>query len=126
MEGGGGIPIEPRGLSKPVANRVVGVSDRLARNWREHRHLAFATIAAGRRLIEEGCDLVADSTIIAPIGEVASKALSQDDELVVARCDLDLGKSYKASTVQFRETSTARALSAYTRSNGRSAAGPSS
>lgn len=85
MEGGGGIPIEPRGLLSPWQTELSGFSDRLARNWREHRHLAFATIAAGRRLIEEGCDLVAGSTIIAPIGEVASKALSQDDELVEVR-----------------------------------------
>jgi hypothetical protein len=30
-----------------------------------------------------------------------AQALTQDDELVVARCDLDIGLSYKRSTFNF-------------------------
>src|SRR4029453_17806303 len=41
--------------------------------------------------IEEGSEL----SIIAPTGEVVAQTLTLGDELVVARCDLDLGKSYK-------------------------------
>ncbi len=51
--------------------------------------------------IEEGCELIGNSSIIAPSGEVVGQATSQDDELVVARVDLDLGRSYKASTFDF-------------------------
>jgi N-carbamoyl-D-amino-acid hydrolase len=43
--------------------------------------------------VEEGCELIGNSAIIAPTGEVVAKAISQRDELIVARCDLDLGKS---------------------------------
>ena len=51
--------------------------------------------------IEEGCEMIGNSSIIAPSGEVVGQAVTQDDELVIARIDLDLGKSYKASTFNF-------------------------
>jgi predicted amidohydrolase len=51
--------------------------------------------------VEEGCEMIGNSSVIAPTGEVVAQALTQDDELIIARCDLDLGKSYKATTFNF-------------------------
>ncbi len=51
--------------------------------------------------VEEGCEMIGNSSIIAPTGEVIGQALTQDDELVIARCDLDIGKSYKSTTFNF-------------------------
>ena len=51
--------------------------------------------------VEEGCELIGGSAIIAPTGEVVAQALTVDDELLVARCDLDLGRSYKTTTFNF-------------------------
>jgi predicted amidohydrolase len=51
--------------------------------------------------VEEGCEMIGNSSIIAPTGQVVAQALTQDDELVVARCDLDVGLSYKRSTFNF-------------------------
>ena len=51
--------------------------------------------------VEEGCELIGGSSIIAPTGEVIGQALTQEDELVVARCDLDLCKSYKETIFNF-------------------------
>ena len=51
--------------------------------------------------VEDGCEMIGGSSIIAPTGEVIGQALTQDDELVVARCDLDLTTSYKATTFNF-------------------------
>jgi predicted amidohydrolase len=51
--------------------------------------------------VEEGCEMIGNSSIIAPTGEVIGQALTQEDELIVARCDLDLTKSYKATTFNF-------------------------
>jgi N-carbamoyl-D-amino-acid hydrolase len=51
--------------------------------------------------VEEGCEMIGNSSIIAPTGEVVGQAVTQDDELVVARVDLDLGRSYKATTFNF-------------------------
>lgn len=53
---------------------------------------------AGR---EEGCDLIGDSCIIAPSGEIVAKALTVEDELIVARCDLDAGIPYKRTIFNF-------------------------
>ena len=36
-----------------------------------------------------------------PTGQVVAQAITQDDELIGARCDLDAGKSYKKSTFNF-------------------------
>ncbi len=51
--------------------------------------------------VEAGVDQIGGTCIIAPTGEVVAQAVTEADELVVARCDLDLGKSYKASTFAF-------------------------
>jgi len=51
--------------------------------------------------IEEGCELIGGSAIIAPTGEIVAQAVTLDDELIVARCDLDLGRSYKQTTFNF-------------------------
>ena len=40
--------------------------------------------------VEEGCDLIGGSIIAAPTGEIIAQALTKDDELISARCDLDL------------------------------------
>ncbi|PMR76433.1 N-carbamoyl-D-amino-acid hydrolase [Billgrantia endophytica] len=38
---------------------------------------------------EEGCDLLGQSCIIAPTGEIVAMASSQEDELITYECDLD-------------------------------------
>lgn len=51
--------------------------------------------------VEEGCELIGGSCIIAPTGQIVAQTLTLDDELIIARCDLDLGKSYKDTTFNF-------------------------
>jgi predicted amidohydrolase len=51
--------------------------------------------------VEAGVEQIGGSSIIAPTGQVVAQAITQDDELVVARCDLDMGLSYKRSTFAF-------------------------
>lgn len=53
---------------------------------------------AGR---EEGCDLIGNSVIVAPSGEIVGACTTTGDELAVARCDLDLCNSYKNTTFNF-------------------------
>jgi predicted amidohydrolase len=50
---------------------------------------------------EEGVPSLADSMIVAPSGKVVARAGSDGDELVVHRCDLDAGQSYKRTTFNF-------------------------
>ncbi|MFZ4530851.1 MAG: nitrilase-related carbon-nitrogen hydrolase, partial [Alsobacter sp.] len=51
--------------------------------------------------VEEGCEMIGNSSIVAPTGEVIAQAITQDDELVLARCDLDATRSYKTTTFNF-------------------------
>jgi N-carbamoyl-D-amino-acid hydrolase len=50
---------------------------------------------------EEGCDMIGNSSIIAPSGEIVGSCTTLGDELAVARCDLDLCNSYKSSVFNF-------------------------
>ena len=50
---------------------------------------------------EEGCDLIGQSAIIAPSGELVAQAATLGDELISARCDLDLTRSYKDTIFNF-------------------------
>jgi len=50
---------------------------------------------------EEGVPMIAQSQIIAPSGETVAMASTDGDELIVARCDLDLCRSYKTTMFNF-------------------------
>ena len=41
------------------------------------------------------------SAIIAPSGEIVAQAVSLEDEVITARCDLDLGKRYRETIFNF-------------------------
>ncbi len=51
--------------------------------------------------VEEGCDMIGNSSIIAPSGEVVGCCTTLGDELAVARCDLDLCNSFKNTLFNF-------------------------
>jgi predicted amidohydrolase len=51
--------------------------------------------------VEEGVDSLAQSMIVAPSGQIVAQAVTADDELVVARCDLDWCKRYTGTLFDF-------------------------
>ena len=51
--------------------------------------------------VEEGVDSLAQSMIVAPSGQIVAQALTSDDELVIARCDLDWCSRYKDTLFDF-------------------------
>lgn len=51
--------------------------------------------------VEEGSNMVGQSAIIAPSGEIVAQAYSLEDEIITARCDLDLGKRYRETIFNF-------------------------
>jgi predicted amidohydrolase len=51
--------------------------------------------------VEEGVDSLAQSMIVAPSGQIVAQALTTDDELIVARCDLDWCDRYKNTLFDF-------------------------
>jgi predicted amidohydrolase len=51
--------------------------------------------------VEEGVDSLGQSCIIAPSGQIVAQALTTDDELIVARCDLDWCARYTGTVFDF-------------------------
>lgn len=50
---------------------------------------------------EEECDLLGQSAIIAPSGEIAAMCTTLGDEVATVRCDLDATRSYKDTVFNF-------------------------
>ena len=50
---------------------------------------------------EEGVESLAQSMIIAPSGQIVAQAVTDGDELISARCDLDWCKQYKETLFDF-------------------------
>ncbi|AOY92127.1 N-carbamoyl-D-amino-acid hydrolase [Cupriavidus sp. USMAA2-4] len=51
--------------------------------------------------MEEGVDSIGGSCVVAPSGEVVARCVTKDDELALARCDLDFCAVYKRTTFNF-------------------------
>jgi len=51
--------------------------------------------------VEEGVDSLADSSIIAPSGEILAKTQTNSDEVITADCDLDWCANYKNTLFDF-------------------------
>lgn len=102
-----GVEMILLGYNTPVHNPPAPAHDRLGDF---HNHLVMQAgayqnatwvVGVAKCGLEEGCDMIGGSCIIAPTGEIVAQAVTREDELVVARCDLDLGQSYKNSTFNF-------------------------
>ena len=50
---------------------------------------------------EEGSLMIGQSAIIAPSGEIVAMASTLEDELVTARCDLEMGRRYRETIFNF-------------------------
>lgn len=102
-----GVEMILLGYNTPVHNPPAPMHDRLGDF---HNHLVMQAgayqnatwvVGVAKCGLEEGCEMIGGSCIIAPTGEIVAQAVTREDELVVARCDLDLGQSYKNSTFNF-------------------------
>ena len=51
--------------------------------------------------VEEGVDSLGQSIIVAPSGQIVAQTLTTDDEVIVARCDLDWCARYKGTLFDF-------------------------
>jgi len=102
-----GVELVLIGYNTPRHNPPAPDHDRLSDF---HNHLVMQSgayqnatwvVGVAKAGVEEGCELIGGSAIVAPTGEIVAQAVTQGDELVVAACDLDLGASYKATTFNF-------------------------
>lgn len=102
-----GVELICLGYNTPVHNPPAPEHDLLGPS---HNHLVMqagayqnATWVVGVAKCgrEEGCDMIGQSAIIAPSGEIVALCTTLGDELATARCDLDLTRSYKETVFNF-------------------------
>ena len=60
----------------------------------------LAAAKAGR---EDGFGMIGGSAIVAPTGEIAAQAMSEDDEVIAASLDLDLGAYLRRTVFNFEK-----------------------
>ena len=60
-------------------------------------------LAAAKAGKEDGFGLIGGSAIIAPTGEIAARALGEDDEVITATLDLELGDYIKRTIFNFEK-----------------------
>ena len=92
------------GYNTPVHHPAAPDHDRLGQFHNElsmqsgaYQNSAWV-VGVAKAGMEEGVDMIAGSCIIAPTGEIVARCSSNSDEVIVARCDLDLGRSYRETT----------------------------
>lgn len=59
-------------------------------------------IGVAKAGLEEGCQLLGQTCIIAPTGEIAAQASSTDDEVILALCDIDRVKEIRENVFNFK------------------------
>ena len=95
------------GYNTPVHNPPAPEHDRLG--WFHNQLVMQAgayqnatwVVGVAKAGNEEGVPMIGGTQIIAPTGESVAVAVTEEDELITAACDLDLGKSYKQSVFDF-------------------------
>lgn len=58
-------------------------------------------MAAGKCGSEDGFTMIGGSAIVAPTGETVTRAVTEDDEVISFKCDLDLGDYIRRSVFNF-------------------------
>jgi N-carbamoyl-D-amino-acid hydrolase len=95
------------GYNTPVHNPAMPETDRLADF---HNHLVMQSgayqngawvVGVAKAGTEEQVAQIGGSCIIAPSGEIVAQSATLGDELVIARCDLDLATRYKTHIFDF-------------------------
>lgn len=75
-----------------------------------HNHLSMQAgayqnatwvVGAAKCGTEEGSTMAGQSVIVAPSGEIVAQAVTVEDEVITAACDLDMGRVYKETVFNF-------------------------
>jgi N-carbamoyl-D-amino-acid hydrolase len=103
-----GVELVAIGYNTPTTN-ALGHEPAYLRAF--HNHLAVQAgayqnstwvVSVAKAGVEDGHDLLAGSCIVAPSGEIVALARTDEDELIVAECDLDACEFYKRTTFNFQ------------------------
>jgi predicted amidohydrolase len=104
-----GVEIVALGYNTPIEN----IHHREPEHLRNFHHLlslqagayqnAAWVLAAAKCGAEDGFAMIGGSAIVAPTGEIAALALSEDDEVIATTLDLDLGVYLRRTVFNFEK-----------------------
>ena len=104
-----GVEIVALGYNTPIEN----IHTREPEHLRMFHHLlslqagayqnAAWVLAAAKCGAEDGFGMIGGSAIVAPTGEIAARALTEEDELVTATLDLELGEYLRRTVFNFEK-----------------------
>ncbi|MBV8122044.1 MAG: N-carbamoyl-D-amino-acid hydrolase [Alphaproteobacteria bacterium] len=104
-----GVELIALGYNTPVEN----IHHREPEHLRMFHHLlslqagayqnATWVLAAAKCGAEDGFPMIGGSAIVAPTGEIAARALSEDDEVITVDLDLDLGDYLRRTVFNFEK-----------------------
>lgn len=84
----------------PTQNSLQAFHNHLVMQAGAYQNGSFV-VGVAKGGVEEGVESLAQSAIIAPSGQILTQAVSTDDEVIVARVDLDRTESYKKTLFDF-------------------------
>ncbi len=97
------------GYNTPTDNIYVGREPEHLRMFHHRLSLqagayqnATWVVASAKAGFEDGHGLFAGSAIVSPNGEIVAQTVTEEDEVVVYPCDLDMGADLKKSTFDFK------------------------
>ncbi len=105
-----GVELVMLGYNTPTGNQHGGMEPPHQRMF--HNHLSIQAgayqnatwaVAVAKAGVEDGHELMGGSCIVSPQGEIVALASTQDDELIVADCDLDLCSFGKTTIFNFAD-----------------------
>ena len=84
----------------PSQNRLAGFHNALVMQSGAYQN-GMWVVGVAKGGVEAGVDSLAETSIIAPSGEIVARATTTGDEVIVADCDLDLCANYKQTLFDF-------------------------
>jgi predicted amidohydrolase len=84
----------------PTQNALAGFHNQLVMQAGAYQNGTWV-VGVAKGGTEEGVELLAQSSIIAPSGQIVAQAVTTGDELISARCDLDWCRQYKETLFDF-------------------------
>ena len=85
---------------EPVYDDLTGFHNHLSMQSGAYQNSTWV-VGVAKAGMEEGCNLLAGTCIIAPSGEIAAQTATKGDELITHVCDLDLARHNKRAMFDF-------------------------
>ena len=86
--------------TNPDSDHLTGFHNLLCMQAGAYQNATWV-VGVAKAGIEEGVSQLGQSCIIAPSGEIVAMCSTQEDELIVAKCDLDRAHHYKETMFNF-------------------------